>query len=526
MGDQPKVPNRVLRRIREEERQETRAEFAEALARRAAQLGEPVTPSERYVARLEDGDVRSPHPPYRRVLTDLLGRSMSELGFESPARGQGTDSGSTILRLPPMLDRRSAVLIGASGESAVIGPELVETSEWPAWFGIRLAHLVSVIDGWHGPIIGTDSIQAFLDEEILLFDSTAPDSPGSDQTAYGLARRQLLVSLAALPVTLTVSNLTETRTRGAARSLFLSRCAASITACWHLLRGSDLPTVAQILETYLLPLEGIAHRQSKYRQAAAGLASQAHRISGIIALHRNQLRRREHHCKRALYYATVASDTSSEASALISLASTYFYQSDPEQAALVYERASALENRTPRLQRSRVHAELSVVYGQLNREQDAIRSAELAGKLYPDHPEQDPSFLYAEFTPASLTLEQGLTYVALAERHPSRGYERKAAEIFNGLNNSSSASVPDRIRFEIVNGQAKAAVLLGDIDAFEAHLYEGLGGARKLGSRQRLRELQQAWQDANAKWPKERRVNALSERLQLSQSNHDQETLS
>jgi tetratricopeptide (TPR) repeat protein len=524
MGEQPRVPNWVLRRIREVERQETRAEFAEALACRALELGEPVAPTERYVARLEAGDVRRPHPPYRRVLTDLLGRSMSELGFGSSAPDPKAGTESNVLSLPGISDRRSSILIGAEDESSLLVPELVATSEWPAWFGIRLAQLISAIDGWGGPITRADSIQMFLDEEILLFDTTASEISGPDQTAYGLARRQVLVSLAALPVALTVSNVTETRDRSAARSLFLSRCAASVTACWHLLRGSDLPTVGKILETYLLPLEGIAHRQSKYRQAAAGLASQAHRISGIIALHRNQLRRREHHCKRALYYATVASDTSSEASALISLASTYFYQSDPEQAALIYERASALENRMPRLQRSRVHAELSVVYGQLNREQDTVRSAELAERLYPDHPEQDPSFLYAEFTPASLTLEQGLAYVALAERHPSRGYERKAADIFCGLNNTGSPSVPDRIRFEIVNGQAKAAVLLNDIDAFETHLHEGLDGAMQLGSRQRMRELQHAWQDARVKWPNERRIKALTERLQLTSSNDDRET--
>jgi tetratricopeptide (TPR) repeat protein len=79
-----KAPNLVLRRIRELERQETRAEFAEAITRKARELGESVAPTERYVAKLEDGDVRYPYPAYRRVLTALCGRSMAELGFTSP----------------------------------------------------------------------------------------------------------------------------------------------------------------------------------------------------------------------------------------------------------------------------------------------------------------------------------------------------------------------------------------------------------------------------------------------------------
>jgi hypothetical protein len=92
-----KVPNLVLRRIREMERQETRGEFAEAMMQAAAKLGESVSPSERYVARLEDGDVRYPYPAYRRVLTELCGRSMAELGFTSPlAAKYGPPTGAVI----------------------------------------------------------------------------------------------------------------------------------------------------------------------------------------------------------------------------------------------------------------------------------------------------------------------------------------------------------------------------------------------------------------------------------------------
>jgi len=336
--------------------------------------------------------------------------------------------------------------------------------------------------------------------------------------AHDLSRRQALVTLAALPVTFAMSNAFPADTRGpaAAKEFFLSRCAASLTASWYLLRGTDLSTIDQMLSTYLLPLEGVARQRSRYQEAAAGLASQAHRICGIIALHRNQLKVREHHCKQALDYATVASDASSRASALISLASTYFYNSDPARVAGVFEQASDLGVGMPPLQRARVYAELSVVYGQLSREQDAIRSAELAGEIYPDQPEQDPSFLYAEFTPASLTLEQGLAYIALAEQYPGRGYQRKAADIFERVEKAAPTDVPDRIRFEIINHQARTAVLLDDIDAYEMYAHRGLDGVVLLGSRQRLREVERAWRSATEKWPRERRVRALSERLQLA----------
>jgi tetratricopeptide (TPR) repeat protein len=102
MPDQLKVPNAVLRRIREHERQESRSEFADALAAKAAEMRISVAPSERYVARLEDGDTRRPHPAYRRVLAAVCGRPFDELGFPAYPGDHGTETlpDSDSLRVP------------------------------------------------------------------------------------------------------------------------------------------------------------------------------------------------------------------------------------------------------------------------------------------------------------------------------------------------------------------------------------------------------------------------------------------
>lgn len=348
-----------------------------------------------------------------------------------------------------------------------------------------------------------------------MLDAAAPDDD-EVRALHSLSRRQALITLAALPLTLTASSSISAGavSPSAAIDFFLSRCAASLTACWHLLRGSDLSAVYHMLSSYLLALEGTAQRQSRYQQAAARLASQTHRICGIVALHRDQLRVREHHCKQALYYATLASDKGSQASALISLASTYFYDDDPARAASVYEQASALKSGMSPLQLSHVYAELSVVYGQLSREREAVRATGLAEELYPDDPERDPSFLYAEFTPASLSLETGLAYSALAEQYPGRGYEHKAAGIFARVDEMAS-SVPDRIRFEVVNHQARTAVLTGDLDAFEGYMNRGIEGVMLLGSGQRRREIQAALRIALNLWPRESRIKSLTDGVQL-----------
>jgi tetratricopeptide (TPR) repeat protein len=533
---QLKIPNLVPRRIRELDRQETRAEFADAMARKAIELGESVSPSARYVARLEDGDVRCPHPAYRRVLSALCGHPSSELGF-TPENSQcsvaspfNSPESRASVAVPRNHDSLPGVAVpvrrppGSLNDIFAMQRLVIEAPEWPIWFGMRIARLIALIDNWQNSGERLDSLQTILHQEILMFDASRPDSDNAYLAEYAISRRQALITLAALPATFTPSHAfsPEADITAAARQFFLSQCAASLTACWHLLRGSDLSSIDQILSAYLLPLEGIAHQRSRDQQAAARLASQAHRISGIIALHRHRLKVREQHCKRALFFATVASDAGSQASALISLASTYFYNSDPAQAAVMYEQASALEASMPPLQRSRVYAELSVVYGQLSREHDAIRSARLAEEIYPDQPEQDPSFLYAEFTPASLTLEQGLAYIALAERYPGRRFQNKAAEIFARFDQTVSA-VPERIRFEIINHQASTAVLLDDIDAYEMYVHRGLEGVALLGSRQRQKEMELASQRAMARWPYERRVRALSKQLQLASGTSDEE---
>jgi tetratricopeptide (TPR) repeat protein len=91
-----------LRRIREQERHETRAEFAEAMARIAREIGASVYPDAKYVERLESGDIRYPGPAYRRILTQLCHRQANDLGFavpglslpDSPVSGQGDSGGS------------------------------------------------------------------------------------------------------------------------------------------------------------------------------------------------------------------------------------------------------------------------------------------------------------------------------------------------------------------------------------------------------------------------------------------------
>jgi len=186
-----------------------------------------------------------------------------------------------------------------------------EVADWPAWFGVRLAHLTTTVDQWGGELFDSDGLQAWLHQELLMSDAGEPEG-GS--TAAALSRREALAALAALPLA-PCTSIQQGFTSGATTEVFLARCAAGITACWHLLRGSDLDTVVRMLSGYLLTLDALARQQSRYQQVAARLASQAHRVAGIVALHRGNLRTRERHCQQALSYARLAADPIAEVSA-------------------------------------------------------------------------------------------------------------------------------------------------------------------------------------------------------------------
>jgi transcriptional regulator with XRE-family HTH domain len=360
------------------------------------QLAEAVGVERTTVGRWETAE-SSPQPAQRPRLARALGVTLDELHDLLVDVVDGPD--------------RDLVPTAPAARRSLHPDDVTDNPDWPTWFGVRVAYLWGMLDDGPDAVTEAETLQTLFDREFQMFEAMAEDR----HPAHELSRRQALVTMAALP-------LAVTRPRPGPE--FLSRCAASLTACWHLLRGKDLATVDHVVTAYLLSLDAVARSVGPHRQTAARLAAQAHRICGIVALHRDRLRMREYHCRQALHFAAATEDASGQVAALISLASTHFYDTRAALSAETYQQALALESAVPPVQRSRIHAELAVAYAQLGREHDALSAAGRAEELYPASPYDDPSFLYAEFTPASLTLERGLSYLALAERFPGRHISR------------------------------------------------------------------------------------------------------
>jgi hypothetical protein len=75
-------------------------------------------------------------------------------------------------------------------------------SGWPVWFGARTARLITLVDRWHDPASRVDSLQELLHQEIVMFDAVTADNMPAVDRLYEFSRRQALLSLAALPLSL------------------------------------------------------------------------------------------------------------------------------------------------------------------------------------------------------------------------------------------------------------------------------------------------------------------------------------
>ena len=368
------------------------------------------------------------------------------------------------------------------------------------WFGGKLAHLLTIAEDYCRYSTFCLDLQEKIGKELNSM------HPKSDDEIYTHSRRQLLITLATLPTALLLSMLQGRHTAGRVEYL-LTRCSASLTACWHLMRGSEYAVVEELLPTYLPLLTSLAQEESKHQRTAASLATQGYRLKGILALHRNDVKTRDASFQQAVYYAEIAQNPGLLVAALISLA---YHRPDPVGAERLYQKALVYEQVISPLQRSRLYAELSVACAQQNREDDAIHYLNLAQQVYPAQPESDPGFLYAEFSPSSMILEKGRVHLALTQHQPDGCFPQQAWETFAGIETGpANLLTSERIRYEIVNYQAETALALRDRDLCCEYVQRGAQGAVVLGSVKRQREVIATRNKVLKLWPHDGRVKEL-----------------
>lgn len=159
-----------------------------------------------------------------------------------------------------------------------------------------------MIAGWYGQAETCEQLQSMVYSEIERGNDMSQHT--SSTSEHLVSRRTALAMLATLPDAL----LRKVQNGFSATVLedFLPQCAASISACQHLLRGDGIATVEQTLPRYLPILEMVAQYPSRYQQPAASLAAQGCLLAATVVLHRTRIAKSEEYYRQAVLYSHLA----------------------------------------------------------------------------------------------------------------------------------------------------------------------------------------------------------------------------
>ena len=276
-----------------------------------------------------------------------------------------------------------------------------------------------------------------------------------------------------------------------------------LETCWQLSKGNVLDIVEPTLWAYLPKLAAIARHTSKQQSIAAEITSQSYLLAAILAGHRDDLQGRQQHSEQALTFGNIARDRNLQVAALRQLALTFDYKDRPRKAMQTYEQSLPLLEDVSPLLRSRMYAGLAGSYAQFEREQEALRCIRQAYESFPEQPESDPTFLYADCGYFTLVLWEGLMYLDLKQPKEAD----KAFTQIDGL--QPKAKVPERVRIEFLNYQAETFVALRDMERSSTYLEAAVKASLALGSERRYTQAAEVFQKMCVAWPYESRMKTL-----------------
>ena len=319
-----------------------------------------------------------------------------------------------------------------------------------------------------------------------------------------ITRRQALSFLASLPVAyLGFSQMSSQTTLPAEEALSLY--VSSVPACWRLFFEGELPRIEELLPTYLSHLTPLAQQSSSYQKCAASLLSQTHQLASLLVLEREDFGTSLFHCKQAVLYAELAEDANVRVGAAVRQANMLYYRKRDAQIVQTYQEVLPFIEKSSPLMRGRAYSGLSAALSSIGLEQEALRYMGLAHDTFPDHPEDDPGFLFTHTTHYILYLNDTLTHLNFQQAQYAWDAITKAAEY-----------VPDTLsprRIELLNHQTLASVALGDLEQSCMYFESATTSGKKLGSDLYLTGASEIYQNMLAKWPHERRVKELADLL-------------
>lgn len=293
-------------------------------------------------------------------------------------------------------------------------------------------------------------------------------------------------------------------------SEFLNQCDVSTTACWSLMQGNGITLAEDMLSTYVPSLRKLTYHSSPYQVKAATITTQALLLSAIVSKHRLRFAEREAYCHEAIQISHLSENIllQSASSMYLGYSALFCHPMRPLYAIETFLRALFLLDERSPLLKSDIYLGLADAYAHCGEKQKAFEAIGLAQEHFPDNPQLDPSYLYADCTISTLYQWQARMYLALAQSTLQREYYQQA---WNALTQSIEAqTLSERCTCDIFIAQADAARGLDDIELYLGCLKKGVQKARDIGSQQRYQEGLRVYQTIPPQWREKKEIQELA----------------
>lgn len=287
--------------------------------------------------------------------------------------------------------------------------------------------------------------------------------------------------------------------------------------CLSLSEGRQLETAEHILWSYLPVVEAAAQQSSEYQRLAANITSQGYLLAASLVGHHNDLEARQQFSEQALLYSNVAHNRNLQIAALRQLAVTFDYASRTDKVLQTYQQALPHINEVSPLLRACVYAALSGVHAQLQQKQEAYRFIGLAYEHFPETYENEPGYLrLINASYNTLVLWDSLNHLEL-------GQPQAAAKIIEQINVFDlETHIPERIRIELLNEQARIFAAAKNLEQACTRLEVAVTASIEIGSKRRFQESLAVYQTIRKQWSGERKVQDLGDIFIQYMINHTQ----
>jgi DNA-binding SARP family transcriptional activator len=281
--------------------------------------------------------------------------------------------------------------------------------------------------------------------------------------------------------------------------------SALTEVCQHLSEGNELNIAEQVLWAFLPKIELLTRFPSEHQGMAATIASRGYLLAASLVGHRNNLLGRLRCSKQALHYGELAGNLNLQVVAMRQIAISFDCMDRPDKVLETSQQTLPfLKDASPLLQAC-IHAGVSGAYAELGQKQDASRFMELAYEHFPEHPENEPSYLHTICRYSTLVFFDGLNHLDLGE--PAEA-EKILARI-DGL--QPKIQLPERVRIELLNYQIKVFLALRKKEQASTYLEEAANASFAIGSERYFQNAFALYRQMQNLWKHEPEVQQLAD---------------